>query len=196
MAQDEKKTVTNISIRAAYDSLAELMGERGRDIIMRNAGLERVITSPPEYTWDREFTNAEQLKLYSEIIELVGKVGAQGILRQIGYKNSETTILKFKILDSIKDLPSREKFIKSLEFISSAINRGKVTEDKNGMPAFDSFNCTACSGVTSTRPYCSQYAGAVQFLADWSFGKGKYMAKETKCMAMGDETCLFELFER
>ena len=80
MTGEEEKTVTNISIRGAYDSLEEILGEKARNIIMKNAGLIRVIESPPDYTWDKEFTNREQLSIYQEAANLVRKVGIQGVL--------------------------------------------------------------------------------------------------------------------
>ena len=66
----------------------------------------------------------------------------------------------------------------------------------NGFPALDVFDCLMCAGVTSRKPYCSHYAGSLQFITDWAYGKGAYLVRETKCMAMGDDTCLFEIEER
>ena len=99
------------------------------------------------------------------------------------------------MLDSIKDLPTDEKFDRNLEFFSKVINRGRLVKAANGTGALDSFNCTTCEGIESTRPYCSQLAGAIQFFSDWSYSKGKFRAMEVKCKAVGDETCLFELVE-
>jgi predicted hydrocarbon binding protein len=50
--------------------------------------------------------------------------------------------------------------------------------------------------VTSTKPYCSQYAGALQYFVDQAYGRAVCQVIETKCKAMGDETCLFELRQR
>jgi predicted hydrocarbon binding protein len=196
MTSVTEKTVTNISIRAAYDSISEIMGARARDMIFKNAGLNHVIGSPPEYTWDKNFTNEEQLALYVEVINLVGAVGAQGVLRQIGYKNAETSVLKFGIFDHLAELPSNEKITKCFEFFKVVINKGKIVADGGGMPKFDVFDCLICSGTTSKKPYCSLYAGALSFFTDWVFGKGIYIVRETKCMALGDDTCLFEIEER
>ncbi len=195
MAEPEK-TVTNIAIRANYDSLGETLGPRARDMVFRNAGLGRVIESPPEYTWDKNFTNAEQVSIYVEIINLVGAVGAQGVLRQIGYKGTETSVLKFGVLNHLVDLPSHEKITKCFEMFRIVVNKGKVVSDGESMPRLDVFDCLSCSGITSKKPYCSHYAGALSFFADWSFGKGIYIVKETKCKALGDDTCLFEIERR
>jgi hypothetical protein len=196
MEQSDEKTVTNLVIRAVYDSLAEVMGQNARDIVFRAAGLERLVKQPPEYNWDREFTRDQQLNIYLEIVRLVGRVGAQGILRLIGYKNSEISVVGFHIFDHLKELPPGERFIKAIELFSQAVHLGNVVPGKDGLVSLDVPECLMCRGITSHRPYCSQYAGAITFFADWTFGKGKYLCIETRCKALGDDTCLFELKNR
>ena len=102
---EPEKTVTKMAIRASYEAVCEIVGEKARDMIFRNAGLTRVLESPPDYTWDKEATVEEQARIYTETVNLVGAVGAQGILRLVGYKNTETPVVKFGVLDHIKDLP-------------------------------------------------------------------------------------------
>jgi predicted hydrocarbon binding protein len=193
---DDQKTVTNMAIRAAYDSLGEVMGENARKIILKGAGLQRVLDTPPDYTFDREFTNHEQAAVYRETIKLVGPVGSQGILRQMGYKNVETAVVKYHVLDSLTDLPPAERIVKCFEFSQSVLNKGRVTIDDRGLPTLDVFDCLTCDGVTSEKPFCSQYGGGLQFMADFSFGKGKYRVIESRCKAMGHESCLFSLVAR
>ena len=196
MTQEGEKAVSNLVIRAVYDSLAEIMGENARNIVFRGAGLTRVVQYPPEYNWNKEFTNDEQLDLYNEIVRLVGPVGAQGILRLVGYKNAEISVVRFGILDHLKDLPPDERFGKAVELFSIAVHRGKVSRGADGRAALDVPECRMCSRAASTKPYCSQYSGAIGFFADWAYGKGKYRAIETKCKVLGDDTCFFELQDR
>jgi predicted hydrocarbon binding protein len=191
-----EKTVTNMAIRAAYDSLAEVVGPRARDMIFKNAGLARVLENTPEYTFDREFTNEEQAAIYLETINLIGAAGAQGLIRRMGYKNVEIATLQFHVLDFMKDLPPDEKIQKAFEFSQSVLNKGRVIIDEAGRPALDVFDCLTCKGVKSKTPCCAQYAGGLQFLADWTYGKGVFAVVEAKCMAKGDETCLFVLQPR
>jgi predicted hydrocarbon binding protein len=191
----EEKTVTNLSIRAVFDSLADIMGENARNIVFRASGFQNLIKSPPEYNWNKEFTGKEQLTIYLEIIRLVGSVGAQGVLRQIGYKNAGI-LVGFGVFDHIKDLPPGEKFEKSLQLLSLGIGRGRTTKDNSGNTAFDVSDCTVCEGASSRKPFCSNYSGAICFFSDWSFGKGKYTVIETECKAIGDKRCFFELKDK
>jgi predicted hydrocarbon binding protein len=196
MITHTENSVTNISIRAAYDSIADILGERARNLIFRSAGLDTIIQFPPDYTWDKNFTNDQQLSIYAQTVGLVGVVGAQGILRQIGYKNAETTVLKFKILDHISNLPDEEKIIKCFEFFRIVVNKGRIVSEKGGLPKFDVFDCLTCDGIRSKKPFCSQYAGALSFMTDWVYGKGVYIVREMQCKATGDDTCLFEIIPR
>ena len=193
---DNEKTVSCIPIRGAYDALTEILGENARTIVLRGAGLSRIINEPPPYSWDREFTNEEQVEIFHETIKLVGPVGAQGVIRQIGYRGIEASVVKFGILDSIKDLGQAERFNKAVEFFRSAINKGLVVPGAADLVSLDVSDCLVCEGVSNKKPYCSHYAGCVQFLADWVFGKGAYLARETRCKALGDPTCLFEVEAR
>ncbi|MBN2223541.1 MAG: hypothetical protein JW765_02590 [Deltaproteobacteria bacterium] len=192
----EEKTVTKMAIRAAYDGLGEVMGQNARKIIFKAAGLIRVIDSPPEPNFDREFTLSEQVSIYRETITLVGAVGAQGILRQMGYKNVEFGVVTYHALDSIKDLPPGEKIVKCFEFSQAVLNKGRVVIGDDGLPRFDVFDCLTCEGAKSEKPYCAQYAGGLQFMADWTYGKGVMQVVEEKCKAMGDDSCLFVLRKR
>ncbi len=194
--QQRELTVTNLSIRAVYDTLAGIMGENARNIVFRAAGLTDVLKSVPEYDWNKKYTNEQQLDIYKEIIRLVGAVGSQGILRQVGYKNAEISTITFGVLNHLRDLPPDDKFKKSLEMFSVAINRGKVVDTTETKAAFNVPECLMCEGISSKKPYCSQYGGAINFFADWAYGKGKYLVRETRCKALGEESCLFELEPR
>lgn len=192
----EEKTVTNMAIRAAYDSLGNVMGANARKIIFKAAGLAGVIDSPPEPTFDRGFTLSEQVSIYRETIKLVGAVGAQGILRQMGYKNVEFGVITYHALDSIKDLPAGEKIIKCFEFSHAVLNKGRIVIGDDGLPRFDVFDCLTCEGAKSQKPYCAQYGGGLQFMTDWTFGKGVLQVVEETCKAMGHDSCLFVLRKR
>lgn len=193
---DEEKTVSNMAVRAAFDSLGEVMGENARKIIFKAAGLSRVVDAPPEPTFDKGFTLSEQAAIYRETIALVGPVGAQGILRQMGYKNVEFGVTIYHALDSIKDLPAAEKIVKCFEFSQAVLNKGRVVIGDDGLPQFDVFDCLTCTGAQSEKPYCSQYGGGLQFMTDWTYGKGVMQVVEERCKAMGHESCLFVLRKR
>jgi predicted hydrocarbon binding protein len=114
----------------------------------------------------------------------------------MGNKNVETAVITYHVLDSLKDLPGAERTVKCSEFSRSVLNKGRVRIDEQGLPVLDVFDWLTCEGVTSEKPFRSQYGGGLQFMADFSFGKGLYQVVEPSCKAMGHESCVFSLVKR
>jgi predicted hydrocarbon binding protein len=194
---DQVKMATNMSIRSVIDSITEIMGPNGTRIIFRNIGLSHLVDTPPEYTWDHCIPTTEQVKIYSQLETMVGLNGAVGIWRRIGYMNIRSVVEIGHVLDSIIDLPPKEKFRKALEFFTVGSGKGVVADnEETGIAELDVSDCLLCEGHTSTRPICSLYEGVMQYVADWSFGRGVYVPRETECLARGDGRCYFVLVKR
>ena len=49
----DEKTVTNIAIRASYDSIREIVGEKAGDMIFKSVGLEQVLSHRRTILWTR-----------------------------------------------------------------------------------------------------------------------------------------------
>jgi predicted hydrocarbon binding protein len=188
----EEKKVTSISIRAACDALSEIVGENARNLVLRKAGLERIIDDSPPYDFTMSFTIPEQANLYHAVVDYFGKLGAQGILRQIGYRAAALASEK-GITDHLRDVPEPEQLYKLIDLFHFLVGKGKVEEVETGIFALDAFDCIHCNGVKSRRPFCSHYAGALQALVDRLKGKKVYSAMEEECFATGGKTCLFVL---
>ena len=186
----EEKKVTNISIRAAYDSLGEIIGENARYLVLKDAGLDKIINAPPPYNFETAFTIAEQAHLYHGVVDYFGKLGAQGILRQIGYLAAAHAAQK-GIVDHLRDVPEPEQLSKIIDLFHHLVGKGKVEEVQTGVFALNVFDCIHCNGVKSKRPFCSHYAGALQALFDHIKGKKRYSVAEEECIATGGITCLF-----
>ncbi len=192
IAMSEEKKVTNISIRAACDALSEVVGKNARNLVLRKAGLERIIDDPPPYDFTVAFTIPEQANLYLAVVDYFGKVGAQGILRQIGYKAASLACEK-GLVDHLKDAPEQEQLYKLIDLFHLLVGKGKAEEVQPGVFALNVFDCIHCSGVKSRKQFCSHYAGALQALVDNLKGKKRYSAMEEQCFATGGKTCLFVL---
>jgi predicted hydrocarbon binding protein len=195
MSSDERRA-TNMSIRAAVDCITEIMGENGAKIIFRNAGAEQIYDNPPPYDLNPSITVTAQTRIYIEVAQLVGLKGALGIWRRVGYAAVKYGNELGHAFDAYKDLPPDEKYNKCSELLSLVIGKGKVEMSATGKVDFDCFDCTVCSPYYSSdinRPVCLLYTGALQYIADWSYGKNAAQVVETKCKAKGDNTCYYEL---
>jgi len=194
---NQVRMATNMSIRAAIDSITEIMGQNGTKIIFRNIGLSHLVDTPPEYTWDPCIPTTEQVRIYLELISMVGLNGAVSIWRRIGNMNIRYVIEVGHALDTLVDLPPAQKFAKALEFFTIGSGKGTaVANPETGMTDLDVSDCLLCAGRTSERPICSLYEGVMQYIADWAYGKGAYVSRETSCMATGDTRCYFALQDK
>jgi predicted hydrocarbon binding protein len=193
---DPQKKTTNIAVRASLDGIVDILGKNGAKIVFRNAGLLTVFENPPDYNWEPSITIPEQAHIYTEIANLVGYKGALGIWRRTGYSVMKCVSENGQIMSQLKGLSPVELFSKSLEFFVIGSGKGKVVRHPDGTDDFDCFDCIHCSGSTFDRPMCTHYEGFIQYIADIAFGKDVYIARETKCMARGDETCYFTLVKK
>jgi hypothetical protein len=190
---DQERLTTCISIRGCVDSIVEIMGQNGAKVIFRAAGHPEFSDQPPPYTWDPCISMEEQADLYNQVAHVVGLNGAIGIWRRIGYTAFRYADEQGHGLDSLKDLPPDEAFKKGLELYSAATGKGRVVKNDLGRYDFDVFNCSICKSFKSDRPICTAFGGVVQYVADRAYGKGAFQVQETKCMAVGDESCYFVL---
>jgi predicted hydrocarbon binding protein len=190
-----EKMATNMAIRGAIDAMAEVMGKNGTEVLFRNAGLLHVFQNPPDYNFEPCIPTTEQIKFYMNMVDVMGLNGAITLWRRVAYTIMQYATERGHMLDSFKDLNELEKFHKGMEIFTMISGKGTPVSN-NGRPdemtVPDCFMCLEYKN-TSKRGMCAVYEGAIQFLADWSFGKGKYLSRETKCMAKGDEVCHFAL---
>ena len=193
---EEVKMATNMAIRAVIDSITEILGEKGAGIIFRNIGLAEIFENPPDYNWEPCIPTTEQVKIYSELVNLLGLNGAIGIWRRIGYTNFRYGSEMAHVLDAFENLPAKEKCFEAEKLFCFAVGKGRAVANDDTGSDLDVFDCLLCEGYTSKRPVCSVYEGVVQYIGDWAFGKGVYIAREVKCMAKGDDTCYFVLMKK
>lgn len=197
MSEEITKMTSNMAIRAAVDGVLEIMGDNGAKILFRNIGMENLYEAPPEYNLEPCITVPEQAKIYNEVVHLVGLNGAIGIWRRLGYTNIRYAHEIGHILDYFNDLPDpNERFEKGVEIFVAASGKGRIITKKSAPADFDCFDCLLCDGYHSDRPMCSVYAGVMTYIADWAYGKGKYIGTETSCIGKGDDTCYFTLMEK
>jgi predicted hydrocarbon binding protein len=195
MSSGERKA-TNMSIRAAVDCFTEILGNNGARIVFRNAGFEDIYDAPPPYDLNPNISVESQSRLYIEVAELVGLKGALSIWRRVGYAAVQYGNEFGHAFDAFQDLTPDEKYNKCSEFLSIVIGKGKTVMSGTGRVDFDCFDCTVCSPYHASgtnRPVCLQYTGALQYIADWAYGKNAAQVIETKCKAKGDDTCYYEI---
>lgn len=195
MASDERMA-TNMAIRAAIVAIEEIMGKNATKIVFDKANKTSLFQNPPDYNFEPCIKVSEQATIYRAIMDLMGYKGGIVLWRRIGYFVMKYPVEMGHIFDSFAALPPVEKFNKGMEIFAMASGKGKLVTGPEGMSEFDCFDCFSCEGYTYTRPVCSHFEGVVQYISDWAFGKNVYLARETLCMAKGDETCYVKLVKK
>jgi predicted hydrocarbon binding protein len=194
--EDQQKRATKLAIRASLDGITDILGKNGAKIIFRSAGLLAIFENPPDYSWDPSITIPEQARIYTEIGNLVGYKGALAVWRRTGYTVMMRVAEGMRLVEQLEGLPAAEKFSRGLALFVTGSGKGKVVQVEGKPDEFDCFDCLHCSGCDFYRPMCTHYEGFIQYIADVSFGKDAYIARETTCKAKGDETCYFRLVEK
>lgn len=185
----QEKMATNLGVRGGLDAIREILGDNGTKILFRNIGLLHIYENPPEYTWEPCITIPEQASIYTEVENLVGLNGAHGIWRRIGFTTIKYIDQYGHVFDAIDNLPAGEKFNMALNMFVAGSGKGRVVVNDEGLYDLDVFDCIHCKGHKTKRPMCNHYVGHIQYIADRMFGPNVFMVRETKCKALGDETC-------
>jgi len=185
-----EKTVSNLIIRLALDSTEEVMGENGLKALLNYGDLIHLLENKPNYSLEKNYTDDQYGALTSSWYKVLGINGGKALFRLIG-KNSGISAIDTGILDSFKDLPADEKIFKMLELFAMATGRGKA-ERVNSIIAYDNNQCTACVNIKDKTPVCTGLNGAFDQFIKWAGLEG-FRTIKTKRMAMGDDTCRYEI---
>lgn len=189
---ENMRSATNMSIRAAVDSMKEIVGDIGEKIIFINAGLRDYFDHPPEYNWDPCVSVDRQTLLFCEVEKLIGINGAIDIWRRIGYRGIQYAHEIGGPLRPFEGFTPEEKYLKGVEIFALATGKGRVVQNGNGVD-FDGYDCVMCEPYRVGKSICSVYTGILQYVADWAYGKDVQCVTETRCRAKGDDTCYYQL---
>jgi len=185
-----EKTVANISIRATIDATKEILGDNGLKALLNYAGLGYILDNIPDYSFTKNYEEREFSALTSSFYSILGTSGAKALFRLIG-RTIGVKILESGAFNSLSDLPTDEKALKVLEIYVMATGKGKAFREGD-VVVYDNPQCTACAGLKDNTPVCTALNGMFDEFFKWAGVTGKKTA-ETKCIAMGDASCRYEL---
>lgn len=185
-----EKTVTDGVIRIVMDATEEVLGENGLKAMLNFAKMSYLIENKPDYGYEKKYTDEEYARILHSYYDVLGVSGAKSIFRMIGRAIVKRTT-GLGLFDAFKDLPAEERLLKSLELYTTISGRGRAFME-NGVIVYDNTACTTCSGIESKNPVCTIVSGFLDDMAAWSGIQGK-RSVETRCKAMGHETCRYEI---
>jgi bacteriochlorophyll 4-vinyl reductase len=199
----EEWRFTNALMRQALLAIAEVMGERGLKVVLRQVGLERYVDELPPDDLEQGIRTAEYAALNQAVEEFYGRAG-KGMLKRIGrasfrYGVEEQAALMGVAGAALKLMPqkTRIKFIltqmaKSLMEVNEETHI-EVDETPEGFVLTD-FTCGVCCCREAERPICHLYVGSISEAVKWATGRD-YEVREIECRAMGAGACRFLVVE-
>jgi predicted hydrocarbon binding protein len=185
-----EKTVSNMVIRVLLDSTEDVMGENGMKALLNYAKMSHLLENKPDYSTEKKYTDEEYGALTSNWYKVLGNSGGKALFRMIG-KSSGKLAIQSGIFESFKELPDDEKLFKMIELFAIATGRGKALKEGD-VVIYDNPQCTACVSIKDESPVCTGLNGAFDEFMVWAKIKGRRTI-ETKCKAMGYDTCRYEI---
>jgi predicted hydrocarbon binding protein len=185
-----EKTVSSMVVRLVLDATEEILGTNGLKSLLNYAGLISMFENKPDYTLDKNYTDEEYGRLTSSWYKILGTSGGKAVFRMIGKSIAKRSI-DSGVFESIKGLSPDEKLFKMLEVYRAASGRGTISKEADRI-VYDNPQCTACIGQKSDSAVCSGMNGSFDEYAAWA-GVTGVKTVETKCKAMGDASCRFEI---
>jgi bacteriochlorophyll 4-vinyl reductase len=200
----EEWRFTNALMRQAILAIGEVMGERGRNVVLRQAGLGRYVDELPPNDLAQGVATTEYATLNQAVEEFYGRAG-KGMLRRIGratfrYGVEEQATLMGIAGTALKLMPqkTRVKFIltqmaKSLMDVNDETEI-EIQETPEGHVLTD-YTCGVCCCRKVEHATCYLYEGSISEAVKWATGQD-YEVREIACRATGAEACRFLVLEQ
>lgn len=191
--------IAMISIKA----LAEVMGKNGVNAILNLAHLQNLIDHYPPDNLAKEFDFADFTAINVALEELYGPRGGRGLALRAGRAAFDDALKNFGALAGASDLafkvlPLSIKLrigVPAMARIFSQISdQYSTVEEKETEFIYTIHRCPQCwsrSGLD--KPVCFMGAGLLLGGLKWVSGGLEFKVFESKCMAMGDNVCVYTI---
>ena len=199
----------NAYMRWALLATEEIAGKPGLHIVLREAGLERLIDNFPPDDFQRTagLTNRDYTAFCTGLLNFFGRAGRGGLLR-IGRRSTQLALDRQlaalglgTLVAAAKVLPAGLRLKAGLEFNVSVFTRiykeGGATwrahiEDRGQKWGYVMETCGLCVERQAEAPICTVFSGTLMESVAWLMGK-EYEVQEVACHAMGAPACVWEI---
>jgi len=204
----EVKGISELAFRSCIDTIADIIGENGRNSILRYAGLEEYITNPPAYNMEAIVApNSIVTRFFKALRDIMGDRGYDTIMFRAGVDVIRVVVDHVPEFQNLlaMDIDPREK-VKFAYF-------GYVAGSKDDPETTIEFHldqnevvmhfpeCNECweiveevKGPTGfTRPSCSFVRGLVHQVAGVLPDVKEVTSAEETCRLLGADECRFRV---
>lgn len=194
---------SNKFARIFLESIQDITGQGGLNSILNYAGLASLINNLPADNLERAFDFAYFSRINQTLTELYGDRGGRGISLRVGRTTFDDMLKDYGELAGVNDpafkvLPKNAKIKFGLNamarvFTEKSDQISSLTEDSDHF-IYRVERCPVCWGrEKADHPVCYYMVGLIQEGLHWVSGGKEFQVKETKCIAMGDPACEFEI---
>jgi len=196
-------------MRWALLAAEEVIGARGLGIVLREAGLERLVGNYPPAEQEgssKEITFGDYASLSAGLYSFFGRAARSMVLRigristQHGI-NEQSTAFNVATLLATKLLPAPARIRIGMENMqrgyrkySQEVGQDQVLalEDRGETLAYVAETCPVCAGKQSDGPMCALFDGVLTEAVHWLTGRD-FDVREVECRAMGAKACVWEI---
>jgi len=194
----------------ALKAIEDVAGEKGLGIILRSAGLERLVGNyPPRDLKFSDLTYRDYALLNKATVDFYGRA-AKGFAVRIG-----RTSARFSIEDqdrlfglaslALKLLPTNmqqrmgfQQYVNGFKKLYQVINYDLQVrfEEQPDKFIFAQHDCAACAGLQADRPICWIFEGALTEGGHYVTGGKVFEIAEVACRALGAPECVWEVSKK
>jgi predicted hydrocarbon binding protein len=200
---NRKFFLTNRYARIILGGYEETLGRDRLAQALSRAGLESWLAEYPPNDLDRGVDFASFSALDMALEETYGRRGGRGLAIRAGRAVVPELLHAFGVqmgVDQVafKLLPLREKIsagLRALAFLFGEVSdQPAVVVEQADKFVFTLQRCAACWGrEQADRPLCCLLTGILQEWVKWLAAGQDWPVAETRCIAMGDAVCEFEI---
>jgi predicted hydrocarbon binding protein len=195
---------TNMIVHFTLEAMEEVMGKNGLNAILNLAGLSHLIDNYPPIDLKKEFEFSEFSMLMGALEEMYGPRGGRGLQLRAGRVGFARGGQKMGAMVGVGDLAFRvlplsarlKAGLPAMAMVFTKFSDQKSTvEDRGDRYIYIIHRCPVCWGRTADRPICFAAKGLIEEGLHWVSGGHKFKVEETECVAMGGETCTFDIYK-
>jgi predicted hydrocarbon binding protein len=189
----------NIWGRSILTSAQDILGDNGINALLNLAGLQEYVDNYPADNIQKAFPFSHVARIQQGLYDMYGAKGARVFATRGGEETFQHSLDKYDKVQSaaraamkLGNLETRAKI--GLQFFSKFFNT--VSDQVVRIDEDDTYwywiieRCPMCWERTAGEPVCHLGVGVLRAASRWATDKN-FRIQETKCVAMGDEACVY-----
>jgi len=185
--------------------MEEILGRNGLNAMLNMADLPELVANLPPNNLEQGFKFEQLSKIQSSLEKMYGPRGGHGVALRTGRACFKYGLREFGESMGLTNtafhlLPLNEKILLGSSLFADIFNnytdQRVHIEDAGSQILWHIDRCPVCWGRQSEGPICHLAVGILQEALYWVSGGRYFCVEETRCIAMGDQTCSIVIEKR